>query len=488
MEQGNVKQRSVQKAVKQGAVKRKRMMAALLPFALTVAVSSAWSAVDPAMLKARQKFFGIENVDANTGAVKKDKVIASWATNTTYVTSILGRVILLDSYISRPELPTAPIDRCYAPVLPQDLIDVRPEAIFLGHGHGDHADNAAYIAKWTNATIYATPETCDVMQLDVARMAADPNPQNGGVPYLPNANPVNCVGVVPRGSRPGQYNEGPNAGLLKSSASKLPTPLDSQVCVLAFKFIHSGTAPVDTSFPHSTLNDLADPRYAGRTITTPTPAVTYPAMYPTLTPFIPPATGAVAGQLNTQTTGFGGTAGAYEVGFQFVLRGGYNFSFVWLNSAGPAKEGIGVDPGLVTLAQYNDPAFPQASKDLARAIGGSLYSMMDTLPNTDVLLGSIVSLGAAANQQRDIIMVQQHLKPKVFIPGHLTDVAQKGSGIYHMMSWRETALNMGYPQSEWPEFRLLMDPIDFFVPQVWSPGDPRWSNPEKAARIAQLCS
>jgi L-ascorbate metabolism protein UlaG (beta-lactamase superfamily) len=467
---------------------RHRVLAvAVLPLALLLGASSA-SAADLAMITARQKFFGIENVDATTGAVKKDKVVASWATNTTYVTSILGHVILLDSYISRPELPTAPIDRRYSPLLPQDLIDVRPEAIFLGHGHGDHADNAAYIAKWTNAPIYSTPETCDVMQLDVARMAADPNPQNGGVPYLPNANPVNCIGVVPRGSRPGQYNEGPNAGLLKSSVTKLSTPLDPLVCVLAFKFIHSGTAPVDPSFTHATLSDLADPRYAGRTITTPTPAITYPAMYPTLTPFTPQATGAVAGQLNTTTTGFGGTAGPYEVFYQFVLRSGYNFSLVWLNSAGPAKEGIGVDPGLVTLAQYMDPATPQETKDLARAIGNSLYSVMDTLPATDVLLGSIVSLGAANNQERDIIMVQQHLKPKVYIPGHLTDVAQKGSGIYHMQSWRDTALNMGYSQSEWPEFRLLMDPVDFLVPQVWSPGDPRWFNAEKGGRIAQLCN
>ena len=163
---------------------RGRIVLAGSSLAMCLCTSVALAAADPAVLKARQKFFGIDNVDVNTAAVKKDKVIASWATNTTYVTSILGHVILLDSYISRPELPTAPIDRRYAPLLPQDLIDVRPEAIFLGHGHGDHADNAAYIAKWTNATIYATPETCDVMQQDVTRMATDPNPQNGGAPYL----------------------------------------------------------------------------------------------------------------------------------------------------------------------------------------------------------------------------------------------------------------------------------------------------------------
>ncbi len=446
--------------------------------------STGWAAADPAVLKARQKFFGVENVDVNTGAVKKDKVIFSWATNTTYVTSILGRVVLLDSFIQRPELPTAPIDRRYAKVLPQDFIDVKPEAIFLGHGHGDHADNAAYIAKWTNAVIYASPETCDVMQLDVARMAADPNLNNGGVPVIPNAAPVNCVGVVPRGSFPGEYD--PATGT--SKFERVSTPLDSLVCVVAFKHVHSGTAPVDTSFPHATLSDLADPRYAGRTITTPTPAVTYPAMFPTVTPFVPPATGALPGQLNTQTTGFGGAAGSIEIYYQFMLKGGYNFSFAWLNSAGPAKEGIGADPGLVTLAQYNNPATPPATLALARNIGAGLYSVMDSLPSPDVLFGSIVSLGAANNQERDIIQVTQHLRPKVYYPGHLTTVAQPGSALYHQIAWRETALNMGFPQSQWPEFRLQIDPNDFFIPQVFSPGDPRWQDTTKSARVASTCS
>jgi hypothetical protein len=47
---------------------------------------------------------------------------------------------------------------------------------------------------------------------------------------------------------------------------------------------------------------------------------------------------------------------------------------------------------------------------------------------------------------------------------------------------------MGFPQSEWPEFRLLIDPNDFFVPQVYTPGDTRWSNPSKSARFAQMCN
>mgnify|MGYP006172011541 CR=1 FL=1 len=51
-----------------------------------------------ALVKARQKFFGIENVD-DKGNVKKDKVIFSWSTNTTYVVSVKGRVLMLDDVV-----------------------------------------------------------------------------------------------------------------------------------------------------------------------------------------------------------------------------------------------------------------------------------------------------------------------------------------------------------------------------------------------------
>ena len=441
-------------------------------------------AVSAALVNARQKIFGVENVDEK-GRVDKEKVIFSWATNTTYVASIMGRVVLLDSYLSRPELPTSPIDRRYNPLLPKDLADAKPEAIFLGHGHGDHADNAAYVAKWSGATIYASAETCQIMQLDVQRMWNDPNTVNGGVKIIPDSNPVKCVEVVPLASRPGQYDE--TTG--RSKTTRLHA-LDPQVCILAFKFIHSGTAPVDPTFAHTTLFDLADPRYAGRSITAPPPTVTYPAMFATGTSFTPGAS-PVPGQMNTTTTGFGSVTGipggAITILYQFILRGDNQFTFVWLNSAGPATEGIGTDPGLVTLAQYNDPATPPDKLALARNIGHSLYDLMDRLPTTDVLLGSIVSLGAANNQQRDILKVTQHLKPKVYYPGHITDVAQKGSGIYHKIAWRETALAMGFPQNEWPEFRLLLDPNDFLRPQVFDPKNDRWEERGKSSRVPDAC-
>jgi len=195
--------------------------------------------------------------------------------------------------------------------------------------------------------------------------------------------------------------------------------------------------------------------------------------------------------MDLRTTGFGSppgiNGGAITILYQFVLRDGSNFSFVWLNSAGPALEGIGSDPGLVSLAEFQNPATDPAKLSLARRIGASLYDLMDRLPSTDVLFGSIVSLGAGNNQQRDIIKVTQHLKPKVYYPGHLTDVAQRGSALYHKINWRETATNMGFPQSDWPEFRLQVDPNDFAVPQVFDPDDERWQERGKSSRMHDMC-
>jgi len=49
-------------------------------------------------------------------------------------------------------------------------------------------------------------------------------------------------------------------------------------------------------------------------------------------------------------------------------------------------------------------------------------------------------------------------------------------------------VNMGYMPEEWPEFRLLIDPNDFMVPQVFNPGDKRWTKTEEQIRrVASQC-
>ena len=212
-------------------------------------------------------------------------------------------------------------------------------------------------------------------------------------------------------------------------------------------------------------------------------------MYPagtSLNPSSPP----VPGQMDLRTTGFGGSAGIIEMWYHFVVRGsGRDFTFAFVNSAGPVKEGIGSgSPGLISLAQYNDPVNNGPAIALAAEIGKGLFGIMSSLPHTDVLMGSIVSLGSGNNQQRDIIQYIQHLRPKVYYPGHLTDVAQAGSALYHKINWRETALAMGFPQSDWPEFRLLVDPNDFMVPQVFNVNDERWEKSREAEeRVRSQC-
>jgi hypothetical protein len=430
---------------------------------------------DPKLVAARVKFFGAENVDSR-GRVKKDKVIFSWATNTTYVVSVQGRVMLLDSYINHAELPTAgAIDRRRSKMLPQDFVDLRPEAIFLGHGHGDHADNAAFVAKWTGATIYAAPETCTVMQADVQRMWNDPNAHNGGVKLVPDNKSVDCVGVVPENSPPGEYSgtiANPSGGTTRVRRIRQFEP---HMCVLAFKHIHSGNSPVDPTFVHAALNDLADPRDAGRVFND--PAVTYPALYPVGFPYTPPnnAANRLPGQMDTRTTGFGGAAGIIEIAYHFSLRGDNNFTFAYINSAGPVKEGIGTgSPGMVTLAQYNDPVNNGPAIALAAEVGKGLFSIMESLPATDVMFGSVISLGAASNQQRDIIHYIQRYRPKIFVPGHFSAVAAKGSSPYYLVNWRETASAMGFPEAEWPELRWMVDPLDYMKPMVYDPNDARW--------------
>jgi hypothetical protein len=121
------------------------------------------------------------------------------------------------------------------------------------------------------------------------------------------------------------------------------TQFDPNICIMTFKHVHSGTAPVDPSFQHTVFSNLGDPRYAGAVTSSPS-VTTYPAMFPTGTPFTPPATATlrVPGQINTTTAGFGGSAGIIEIFDHFVVRGeGRNFTVSFVNSAGPVKEGIG---------------------------------------------------------------------------------------------------------------------------------------------------
>jgi hypothetical protein len=463
-----------------------------------------------ATIAARQKFFGIENVDPSTGEVRRDRVIFSWITNAGYAASFKGRIVLMDTYINRFEVPPASgPDLRRTPFGAQDLVDLHPEAIFLGHGHGDHADNAAYIAKWLNIPIYSTPETCDVMQLDVARMAADPNTVNGGAKLVPDAKPVNCIGVVPRGSVPG------------TSVVNIDQ-LNPVACIVAFKHIHSARVPTDPQFWGSNpivpvVNDY-DPREAAiyppgvcvapyAASTTMEPAATAAQIGAGSTGGVlvsgvkglqgclgvgPALTTLVPGQMNLTTSGFGGVAGPYSVFYQFILRGGRHFTTVWHNTTGPLIEGFGADPGLTSAAAgspYNAGVSPAGNP----LVGAHLFEIMDSLPPTDIEFGSVTTLGLSTNAVRDPFLYTQHVRPKIYVPGHMTDVQLVSSSLQSKKAFILTEeAAAGSPEIPGggvyrPELHWLVDPNDLAKPMVFDPDDARWSSPEKEERIGKFC-
>jgi hypothetical protein len=167
----------------------RRTLLALVIICTSLAAEAKKRPADPAMIAAHSKFFGIENVDQRTGQVDPSRVIVSWITNASFAVAASGHVMLLDTYVTRLELSPG-----RTPFVIQDLVELQPEALFLGHGHFDHADNAAYIAQKTGAIIYASPETCDNMATDAT---------NNFNNHYTTVATVTCVPMTSRGSLPG---------------------------------------------------------------------------------------------------------------------------------------------------------------------------------------------------------------------------------------------------------------------------------------------
>jgi len=231
-------------------------------------------------------------------------VIFSWITNASYAVSLKGRVVLLDTYVHRAE--TVP---GRTPFVVEDLLALNPEAIFLGHGHGDHADNAAFVAGNLDIPIYASAETCIAMQTDATNLF-----NAGRIPV----NHVECREVTSSGSTPG-------AEIVKIAQ------LEPIACITAFRHLHSTTTPLETTFPIVPVLNIADPRD--------------PQMYPPGTPHSFP------------TSGVGG-GGPISIFYQFVMRGDNRFTFACHNTTGAIKEGCGLDKCWTRARVDGEPRLP----------------------------------------------------------------------------------------------------------------------------------
>lgn len=105
-------------------------------------------------IAARQRFFGEAAVDPETGAVRSDQVLVTWFGCASFAVALGGTVFLLDAWVPRGATSG------YVPTTPAEVAALRPVAIFIGHGHFDHAADAGAIAQASGAVVHGTAEHC----------------------------------------------------------------------------------------------------------------------------------------------------------------------------------------------------------------------------------------------------------------------------------------------------------------------------------------
>ena len=400
-----------------------------------------------AMIAARQKIFGIENVNARNGKVRDDRVVFSWLTNATFAAAMKGHVVLLDSFVTRLEIIPG-----RTPIVIQDLLDLQPEAIFLGHGHFDHADNAAYIAQQTGAVIYATPETCDNMAIDATN-----NFKNG----YSLVSTVACKTLTGRGSLPGAEIVAIN-------------DFEPDVRISVFKHLHSTNTGVSdpTAVPiAATVAGVCTPTATkGNTFPCNLQDPRDPELFPAGTPLEPTVL-----NIATSRQGPGGPIALFYV---FTVNNANKFKFVWHNSTGDIIDSCALPNN---VAGTNPPVPAEPPQDVhgcfpgvtvkGQTVGANLAAIMESLAPVDLEIGSVVSLGYNQNGERDIVSYLQHVKPRYFIPNHLTAVAAEGSSLEWKVGFYDALHATNVAEPTWPTVRWLVDPNDYLRPLVFDPSD-----------------
>jgi hypothetical protein len=76
----------------------------------------------------------------------------------------------------------------------------------------------------------------------------------------------------------------------------------------------------------------------------------------------------------------------------------------------------------------------------------------------------VVSLGFNQNGERDVVSYIEHVRPRYFIPNHMTAVAVEGSSL----EWKDgfiAALNAAnVPPDSRPQILWIVDPNDYLRP------------------------
>lgn len=97
------------------------------------------------------------------GATDPAQVKLWWVGVASFIASMGGHLFLLDAW------EIVGLQQDYLPLGREDLVAIQPEAIFIGHGHFDHAGDMGYVAGRTGAPVIAGTATCATAREQAAR-------------------------------------------------------------------------------------------------------------------------------------------------------------------------------------------------------------------------------------------------------------------------------------------------------------------------------
>jgi glyoxylase-like metal-dependent hydrolase (beta-lactamase superfamily II) len=133
------------------------------PITTTTTTEAPQPALPEATVAARRAFFGAANVDSG-GHLDDDQVVVSWFGIASLAVAFGDRVVLLDTAINNPG-PCLSGDgdsgAPYVDATEDQLVALAPVAIFVGHGHSDHACDLGRLVADTGATLVGLPQHCD---------------------------------------------------------------------------------------------------------------------------------------------------------------------------------------------------------------------------------------------------------------------------------------------------------------------------------------
>ena len=123
---------------------------------------SSWDPLPPASTPSLEVMLAREQI-LGPNAIEPGKVKLWWVGVSSFVATGGGHLWLFDAW------EPIGLQKDYVPIGRDELAALAPEAIFIGHGHFDHAADAGFIAGRSGAVVVGSDTICDTAKADAAR-------------------------------------------------------------------------------------------------------------------------------------------------------------------------------------------------------------------------------------------------------------------------------------------------------------------------------